>query len=167
MSIEPEQTYWEEQSADDGVRREFLWLELTLVVTLGLLEVIQVREGGHDDERADKRPRNDRPRSCSRQWYIDVEKDEVEGLKPDVQEGADEADVGVERANTIGSWKLSAKGRTRASPARSARRHGCRGNFGGVDETEAIAWDRPWRTNRKPMSRTWDMAPKEQNQSDI
>jgi len=49
---------------------------------------------------------------------VGAEKDEVEGLKPDVQEGADEADVGVERANTIGSWKLSAKGRTRTSPAR-------------------------------------------------
>lgn len=66
---EPEQTYWEEQSADDGDGHAFLWLELILVVTLGLLEVIQVcEEGGHDDERADKRPRNDRPRSCSRQW---------------------------------------------------------------------------------------------------
>ena len=33
---------------------------------------------------------------------VESEKDEVEGPEPDVED-ADEADVGVERANTIGS----------------------------------------------------------------
>ena len=70
---------------------------------------------------------------------VDTEKGEGEGLEPDVEEGVDEADVGVERANRIGPWNLSAKGAHGDVSGEVARRHGCRGNFRGVDETEAIA----------------------------
>jgi len=52
---------------------------------------------------------------------VDTEKGEGEGLESDAEEGVDEADVGVERANTIGPWNLSATGRTRTPPARLRR----------------------------------------------
>ena len=88
----PEETYGDEQSADDGDRYAFLWLQLILVVILGLLDVIQVRkEVGHDDKCADGQAKE------LLAPVVDTEKDEGEGLNPGVQEGVGEAGVDVER----------------------------------------------------------------------
>jgi len=69
LSKPEQQLYWDEESTDDSDGRAFLWLQLTLVIILGVLDEIQVhKEGEHENEHASKRPRNDRPRSCSSQW---------------------------------------------------------------------------------------------------
>jgi len=68
---------------------------------------------------------------------VDTEKDEGEGLELDVEEGVD---IDVEREHD----RLLEVERKRAHEdvaGEVARGHasGCRGNFGGVHETEAIA----------------------------
>jgi len=93
----PEQTYRDEQSADDGDGHAFLWLQLSLVVILGLLDVIQVREErGHDDECANEQS-EERQADELLAPVVDTEKHDGEGLEPDVQERIDEACVDVER----------------------------------------------------------------------
>ena len=110
----PEQTYGDEQSADDGDRHAFLWLQLTLAIILGLLDVIQVRE--EVDECANEGPEEEQVDELLAP-AVDTEKDELE---PDVQERVDEAGVNVER-----------KGAHEDVDSEVARGHGCRGHLGG------------------------------------
>ena len=127
---EPEETYGDEQRADDGDGHAFLWLELTLVVILGFLYVIQVREeGGHDDERADEEA-EERQAEELLAPVVDTEKDNGEGLEPDVEEGVDEADVDVEREHDR-LLKVERKGAHEDVDGKVARGHGSRGNLGG------------------------------------
>jgi len=122
---EPEETYGDEQSADDGDRHAFLWLQPILVVILGLLDVIQARkEVGHGDECADKQAED------LLAPVVATEKDEGKGLKPDLQEGIGEADVDVERKHDR-LLEVERKGAHKDVDGEVARGHGCRCNFGG------------------------------------
>ena len=72
---------------------------------------------------------------------VDTEKDEGEGLELEVEEGIDEADVEVELASAVRSWKLNAEKRTRTSDVDDevARGYGRRGNLGG-SRGDCLKW---------------------------
>jgi len=126
---EPEQTYGYEQSADDGDRHAFLWLQLSLVVILGLLNVIQVREEGrHDDERADKEA-EERQANELLAPVVDTEKDDGEGFEPNVEKRVDEAGVNVQREHDR-LLEVERKGAHEDVDSEVAPGHGCRRKLG-------------------------------------
>ena len=140
---EPEQAYGDKQGADYGDGYAFLWLELTLIIILELLYIIQhAKNGGTTMNTSTKRRRK-----VEEPWLfapaVDTEKGESEGLEleveVEVEEGIDKADVDVGRASAVSSWKLNAEKRARIIDSEVARGYGRRGNLGG-NRGDCLKW---------------------------
>ena len=131
---EPEQAYGDKQGADYGDGYAFLWLELTLIIILELLDIIQHAKNGGTTMRR---------RKAEEPWLfapaVDTEKGEGEGLELEVEEGIDKAGVDVGRASAVSSWKLNAEKRTRTVDSEVARGYDHRGNLGG-NRGDCLKW---------------------------
>ena len=127
---EPEQAYGDDQSTDNRDRHPLFWLQVTLLVILGLLNVIQVREErGHDEECADEQAK-ERQANELLTPVVDTDEDDGEGLEPYVEERVDQADVHVEREHDR-LLEVEREGAHEDVDGHITRGHRCRGNFRG------------------------------------
>ena len=106
---EPEQAYGDKQGADYGDGYALLWLKLTLIIILELLDIIQHAKNGGTTMNTSTKGR----RKVEEPWLfapaVDTEKGEGEGLELEVEEGMDKVDVDVGRTSAVSSWKLNAE----------------------------------------------------------
>lgn len=94
---EPEQTDGDEEPANACGRQTQFWLTLAILVEFGLEVFVQPPEERRDDDERSNKDTKEGETLFTEVKLVDADKDDGEGLKPDVEEAVDERNIEVEQ----------------------------------------------------------------------